>query len=49
MLTIYIIHMEYVNIMVSHHFLLNVECDFTYAITRLLVACVNYNYFIVTN
>jgi len=37
--------MEYANIMVSHHLLLNIECDFTYVITGILVACANYNLF----
>jgi hypothetical protein len=44
-LTIYIIPMEYVNVMVSNHLLLNIECDFTYATIGGLVACSNYNLF----
>ncbi len=45
MLTIYIIHIESANIMVSHHLLLNIQCDFIYATIGVLVACANYNLF----
>ncbi len=45
MMTIYIIHMEYANIMESHHLLLNIECDFTYATTGVLITYANYNLF----
>jgi hypothetical protein len=37
--------MEYVNIIVSHHLLLNIECDFIYATIGVLVACATYNLF----
>ncbi len=49
MLTVYIIYVEYFNIMVNHHLRLNVGCDFTYATNRFLVVNVHCNLFIVAN
>jgi hypothetical protein len=37
MLTIYIIHVECDDIMLSHHLQLYVACDFTYVSNRILV------------
>ncbi len=49
MLTIYIIHMECVDIMANHQLQLNIECNFIYANNGFLIACVDYNFFIFAN
>jgi hypothetical protein len=49
MLTIYIIHEEYVEVMVGHHLQLNIKSDFTYTTIEFFIANVDDNLFIVTN
>jgi hypothetical protein len=49
MLTIYIIHVECVNVMANHHLWLDVGCDFIYAINEILIIYVDCNLFIITN
>jgi hypothetical protein len=49
MLTIYIIHGPFDNIMLSHDLQLNVGCNFTYAIKAILIVNIGCNCFIVTN
>jgi hypothetical protein len=49
MLTIYIIHVECDDIMLSHHLQLHVACDFTYANNRNLVIHVSCNLFLIAN
>ncbi len=49
MLTIYIIHVECDDIMLSDHLELNVVCDFTYASNGILVVHVGCNLFLVAN
>jgi len=49
MLTIYIIHGPFGDIMLSHDLWLKVVCDFTYAIKLNLVVNVSCNCFIITN
>jgi hypothetical protein len=49
MFTVYIIHVECDDIMLSHHFRLDVACNFTYATNGILVVYVCYNLFLVTN
>ncbi len=44
MLTIYIIHVEHDDIMLSHHLELDVVCDFTYATNGILVVHVGCNF-----
>jgi len=49
MLTIYIIHGPFDNIMLSHDLQLNVGCNFTYAIKAILIVNIGCNCFIVIN
>jgi hypothetical protein len=49
MLTVYIIHVECDDNMLSHHLWLDVECNFTYATNRILVVHVGYNLFLIVN
>jgi hypothetical protein len=49
MLIVYIIHVEYINIMMSHHLWLDDECNFIDATTVFLVIDVHCNLFIITN
>jgi hypothetical protein len=49
MLTIYIIHGPFGDVMLSNDLWLDVGCDFTYATKAILVINVGYNYFIITN
>jgi hypothetical protein len=49
MLTIYIIHVERDDIMLSHHLELEVVCDFIYATNGILVVHVGCNLFLVAN
>jgi hypothetical protein len=48
-LTVYIIHVECDDIMLSHHLWLDVTCDFAYASNGILIVQVSYNLFLVTN
>jgi hypothetical protein len=49
MLTVHIIHVQYVNIMTSHHLLLDDECNFINATNIFLVIDVHCNLFIIAN
>jgi len=49
MLTIYIIHVECNDIMLSHHLQLDVACNFTYATNGILVVHVACNLFLIAN
>jgi hypothetical protein len=49
MLTIYIIHGECDDIMLSHHLQLDVECNFSYVTNNIFVVHVGSNLFLVTN
>jgi hypothetical protein len=49
MLTIYIIHVECDNIMLSHHLWLDVAYNFIYATNRILVVYVDCNLCLVAN
>jgi len=49
MLTIYIIHVPFCDIMLSHDLQLNLGCKFTYATKAILVVNVGCNCFIVAN
>jgi hypothetical protein len=48
-MTVYIICVECVDIMMNHHLQLDVKHNFTYATNGFLIACVNYNLFMITN
>jgi len=48
-LTIYIIHVECVDIMMNHHLQLDVKYNFTYATNGFLITCVDCNLFMITN
>jgi hypothetical protein len=49
MLTIYIIHVKYVDIIMNYYLWLDVECNFIYAINEFLIVNVHCNLFIVAN
>jgi hypothetical protein len=49
MMTIYIIHGSFGDVMLNHDLWLNVGSDFIYVIKTILVVNIDYNYFIVTN
>jgi hypothetical protein len=49
MLTIYIIHGSFGDVMLCYDLRLNVACNFTYATNTILIVNVDYNYFIVAN
>jgi hypothetical protein len=49
MLTIYIIHVECDDIMLSYHLRLDVVCNFTYATNGILIVHVSCNLFWVAN
>ncbi len=49
MLTVFIIHGPFSDVMLNHNLLLDVRCDFIYATKRTLVGNVGCNYFMVTN
>ncbi len=48
-LTIYFIHEKCVDITMSYHLLLKVQCDFIYAIMKLFSWKLFCNYFLITN
>jgi len=49
MLTIYIIHGSFGDVMLAHDLQLDIGCNFIYATKAILVINVGCNYFIVTN
>jgi hypothetical protein len=49
MLTVFIIHGPFSDVMLNHNLQLDVRCDFIYATKRTLVGNVSCNYFMVTN
>lgn len=48
-LIVYIIHVKYVDIIMSHHLELNIECDFIYVINEFLITYVDCNLFVIVN
>jgi hypothetical protein len=49
MLTIYMIHVDCIDIMANHHLRLNIRYDFIYEINKFLVTFVDCNFFIFAN
>lgn len=49
MLTIYIIHVECVDITMNHHLQLNVACNFMYSTNGFLIKCIDYKKIIIIN
>jgi hypothetical protein len=49
MLTIYIIHSPFGNVMLSCDLRLDIRCNFIYETKAIFVTNVGYNYFIITN